>query len=381
MAGVKLAAVQAAYTLMNQEACVDKTVKLLHQAAAEGAGIVVFPEVFIPGNPIWIDTVPIWDGDGDWYALLVEQAVVVPGPVTDTLAAAARDTGTYLVIGVDERELHGTTIYNATLYFGPDGTLLGKHRKLMPTGSERTVWGMGDGSTLPVIDTPYGRLSGLTCWENYMPLTRFYVYSQGVDIWTAPTLAPGDAWIATMRHIAREGRCYVVGVNPCMHLDQIPADFPHRERVRRPDQDEWVEPGNSVIVDPEGAVPRGRHGTRRQSCTPTSTSLLCGPHAATSTRSATTTAPTSSSSTPTHAPVLRSSSRTFRRDQVEPAAPPMPASRARMMAPGAVGHMQLGDDVGDVIANRLAAHPEAAGDRGVVTTWRPAVPAPRARAR
>jgi nitrilase len=186
MAGVKIAAVQAAYTLMNQEACMDKAVKLLHQAAAEGAGIVVFPEVFIPGNPIWIDTLPIWDGDGDWYALLVEQAVVVPGPVTDTLAAAAPDTGTYLVIGVDERELHGTTIYNATLYFGPDGTLLGKHRKLMPTGSERTVWGMGDGSTLPVIDTPYGRLSGLTCWENYMPLTRFYVYSQGVDIWTAP---------------------------------------------------------------------------------------------------------------------------------------------------------------------------------------------------
>ena len=257
MAGVKLAAVQAAYTLMNQEACVDKAVKLLHQAAAEGAGIVVFPEVFIPGNPIWIDTVPIWDGDGDWYALLVEQAVVVPGPVTDTLAATARETGTYLVIGVDEREPHGTTIYNTTLYFGPDGTLLGKHRKLMPTGSERTVWGMGDGSTLPVVDTPYGRLSGLTCWENYMPLTRFYVYSQGVDIWTAPTLASGDAWIATMRHIAREGRCYVIGVNPCMHLDQIPADFPHRDRVRRADQDEWVEPGNSVIVDPDGVVLAG----------------------------------------------------------------------------------------------------------------------------
>jgi nitrilase len=257
MAGVKVAAVQAAYVLMDQEACLEKAVKLLHQAAAEGSGIVVFPEVFIPGTPIWIDTVPIWEGDGDWYALLVEQAVVVPGPVTDTLGAAARETGTYLVIGVDERELHGSTIYNATLYFGPDGTLLGKHRKLMPTGSERTVWGMGDGSTLPVVDTPYGRLSGLTCWENYMPLTRFYVYSQGVDIWTAPTLASGDGWIATMRHIAREGRCYVIGVNPCMHLDQIPTDFPHRDRVRRADQDEWVEPGNSVIVDPDGVVLAG----------------------------------------------------------------------------------------------------------------------------
>ena len=136
-----------------------------------------------------------------------------------------------MVIGVQEREPHGATIYNTTLYFGPDGALLGKHRKLMPTGSERTVWGMGDGSTLPVIDTPHGRLSGLTCWENFMPLARYYLYSQGVDIWAAPTLAPSDGWIAAMRHIALEGRCYVIGVNPCLHVDQIPADFPHRDRL------------------------------------------------------------------------------------------------------------------------------------------------------
>jgi nitrilase len=259
MATVKVAAVQAAYTLMNRKACLDKTIDLLHRAAAGGAGIVAFPEVFIPGTPIWIDAVPIWDGDGDWYAMLVDQAVVVPGPVTEALGAAARATGTYLVIGVNERETHGTTIYNTTLYFGPDGRLLGKHRKLMPTGSERTVWGMGDGSTLPVIDTPHGRLSGLTCWENYMPLTRFYLYARGVDIWTAPTLAAGDGWIATMRHIAREGRCYVIGVNPCLHVDQIPADFPHRDRVYRQnlDDEQFVEPGNSVIVDPSGDILAG----------------------------------------------------------------------------------------------------------------------------
>ncbi len=261
MTTVKVAAVQAAYALMDQKACVEKAVALLHEAAAAGAEIVVLPEAFIPGTPIWIDSVPIWDGDDDWYALLVEQAVVVPGPVTESLGEAARDTGTYLVIGVEEREPHGTTIYNTTLYFGPDGTLLGKHRKLMPTGSERTVWGMGDGSTLPVIDTPYGRLSGLTCWENYMPLARFYLYSQGVDIWTAPTLAQGEGWIATMRHIAREGRCYVVGVNPCVHVDQIPADFPHRDRVWPVKEDDadsrWVEPGNSVIIDPSGTVLAG----------------------------------------------------------------------------------------------------------------------------
>ena len=124
----------------------------LHRAAAGGAGIVVFPEVFIPGTPIWIDSRPIWNGDDEWYAMLVDQAVLVPGPVTEALGAAACETRTYLVVGVEEREAHGTTIYNTMLYFGPDGSLLGKHRKLMPTGSERTVWGMGDGSTLPVID-------------------------------------------------------------------------------------------------------------------------------------------------------------------------------------------------------------------------------------
>lgn len=255
---VRVAAVQATYVLMDAHACVAKAVDLLHRAAAAGARIVVLPEAFIPGTPFWIDSRRIWDGDEQWYARLVDQAVVVPGPVTEALGAAARDTGTYLVIGVQERDPRGATIYNTTLYFGPDGSLLGKHRKLMPTGSERTVWGMGDGSTLPVIDTPYGRLSGLTCWENYMPLARFYLYSEGVDIWTAPTLAPGDGWVATMRHVAREGRCYVVGVNPCLHVDQIPVDFPDRDKVwDTAERGEWIEPGNSVIVDPGGEILAG----------------------------------------------------------------------------------------------------------------------------
>ncbi len=259
MSSVTIAAVQAAYVLMDQEATLAKAVELLAKAAAGGARIVVFPEVFIPGNPVWIDGQPIWDGDGAWYAMLVDQAVTVPGPVTDRLGVAAQDAGVYLVMGVDEREPHGATIYNTTLYFGPDGGLLGKHRKLMPTGSERTVWGMGDGSTLPVIDTPYGRLGGLTCWENYMPLARFHLYASGVDIWVAPTLDGGDGWVATMRHIALEGRCYVVGVNPCMHLDQIPMGFLDRDRVWHPhgENGQWVEPGNSIIVDPTGTILAG----------------------------------------------------------------------------------------------------------------------------
>jgi nitrilase len=139
--------------------------------------------------------------------------------------------------------------------------VLGKHRKLMPTGGERLVWGMGDGSTLQVYETPFGRLGGLTCWENYMPLARYFMYSQGIDVWVAPTLATGDAWVATMRHIAREGRLYVIGVNPCVRVDQIPDDFPARDKVWKPDDDpderDWVSPGNSVIIGPTGKMLAG----------------------------------------------------------------------------------------------------------------------------
>ena len=246
----RVAAVQAAPVLLDQQACVEKAVHLIEQAAAEGAQLVVFPEVFIPGTPIWMDSRPIWDGDEDWFALLVDQAVVVPGPVTEALGAAARAADAYVVINVEEREQHGSTIYNTTLFLGPDVSMLAKHRKLVPTVSERTVWGMGDGSTLDVVPTDLGRLGGLICWENYMPLARFHQYAQGVEVWVAPTLAQGDGWIATMRHIAREGRVWVIGVNPCVRVDQIPHDFPDRDRVWHPlpgDEADWVEPGNSVI--------------------------------------------------------------------------------------------------------------------------------------
>jgi nitrilase len=255
-----VAAVQAAYVLMDRAATTDRVEQLIGAAAAQGAELIVFPEVFVPGTPIWIDTVPIWDGDEAWFARLVDQAVVVPSATTERIAATARDTHTYVVVGVDEREPHGTTIYNTLLYFGPDGRLLNKHRKLMPTGSERTVWGMGDGSTLDVVPTDLGRVGGLICWENYMPLARFHLYAQGVEIWVAPTLARGDGWIATMRHIAREGRVWVIGVNPCVRVDQIPADFPSRDRVWRvldEEEADWVEPGNSVICNPNGEIVAG----------------------------------------------------------------------------------------------------------------------------
>ena len=256
MTTMRVAAVQATYVLMDREATIDRVAELTAEAAKQGAQVVVFPEVFVPGTPIWIDTQPIWDGDDAWFRLLAENAVVVPSPATERLGAIARDNGVWLVVGVEEREQHGGTIYNAVLYSSPAGELVEKHRKLVPTGSERTVWGMGDGSTLRVVDTGFGRIGGLICWENYMPLARFHMYAQGVDVWLAPTLAPGDAWIASMQHLARENRMYVVGVNPVLHVDRIPSDFPDRERlVPEPflaENGPWLEKGNSVIVAPDG---------------------------------------------------------------------------------------------------------------------------------
>jgi nitrilase len=261
MTSVRVAAVQASYVLMDQAATLDRVAGLTAQAAAQGAQLVAFPEVFVPGTPIWIDTRPIWDGDEDWFRLLAENAVVVPGPATERMGATARDHGVWLIVGVEEREQHGGTIFNTVLYFSADGALVGRHRKLVPTGSERTVWGMGDGSTLRVVDTPFGRVGGLICWENYMPLARFHMYAQGVDLWVAPTLAIGDGWIVTLQHLARENRMFVIGVNPVLHADQIPVGFPHRDRLvphgYLEENGPWLEEGNTVIIAPSGTILAG----------------------------------------------------------------------------------------------------------------------------
>ena len=261
MAIVRVAAVQAACVLMDREATLDRVAELTAKAAAQGAQLVVFPEVFVPGTPIWMDTQPIWDGDEEWFRLLAENAVVIPSDATERLGEIARTHGVWLVVGVEEREQHGGTIYDTVLYFSAEGALVDRHRKLVPTGSERTVWGMGDGSTLRAVDTPFGRIGGLICWENYMPLARFHMYAQGVDVWLAPTLATGDSWIATLQHIARENRMFVIGVNSVLHVDQIPSGFPDRDRLVpaafREEHGDWVEHGNTAIVGPDGKLIAG----------------------------------------------------------------------------------------------------------------------------
>jgi nitrilase len=256
MEKVRAAAVQAAPVFLDRDATVAKSVSLIKEAASGGARLIVFPETFIPTYPDWVWRAGVWDENSEQlYRRLLENAVEVPSPTTDALGKAARRARAYVSMGINERDPDGGTVYNTQVYFAPDGTILGKHRKLMPTGGERLVWGYGDGSTLLVFDTPFGRLGGLTCWENYMPLARYAMYSQGIDVWCAPTWDNSDVWVSTLRHIAKEGRVYVIGATPCLRGSDVPPDVPGRELWG--DQDDWMSKGNSAIVGPEGEILAG----------------------------------------------------------------------------------------------------------------------------
>ena len=247
------AAVQAAPVFLDRDATIEKVTLLAKEAAAGGAGLIVFPEAFVPGYPDWVWRSTPWS-DQAWYERLYDEAVEVPGPATEALAAAAREASAYLSIGVNERD--GGTLYNTLLYFTPDGSMLGKHRKLMPTGAERLVWGQGDGSGLLVFDTVFGRLGGLTCWENYMPLARAALYAQGIDVYLAPTWDNSDMWVPTLRHIAKEGRIYVIGVTSCLRGSDVPRDLPGSEEMYRGEHD-WMARGNTTICGPEGEILAG----------------------------------------------------------------------------------------------------------------------------
>jgi nitrilase len=253
---VTAAAVQATPVFLDREATVAKACRLIEEAAANGAGLVVSPETFVPTYPDWVWRSPPWGTGSAWFARLQDQAVVVPSAATEALGRSAARAGAYVSIGVNERDPAGSTLYNTQLCLGPDGALLGKHRKLMSTGGERLVWGMGDGSTLEVFDTPFGRLGGLICWENYMPLARYALYAKGVDVWTAPTWDTSDVWVPTLRHIAKEGRVHVVGVAPLLRGSDVPADLPGRDELYGGD-DDWLSRGHSTIVGPRGEILAG----------------------------------------------------------------------------------------------------------------------------
>ena len=255
----KVAAVQAAPVFLDREATLDKACQLIAKAGKEGAQLVVFPEAFLPGYPDWVWVVPAGRGDlsDNLYSTLLDNSVAIPDDATEQLGRAAEKARIHVVMGLNERnqEASNGSLYNSLLYIDADGRILGKHRKLMPTSGERTVWAQGDGSTLTAYPTPIGVLGGLICWENYMPLARHAMYAQGTQVYAAPTWDHGDLWLATLRHIAKEGSTYVIGCCMALHLDDIPDHFEFKQLY--PDGTEWINPGGSYIIDPRGEIIAG----------------------------------------------------------------------------------------------------------------------------
>lgn len=255
MNSCKVAVVQVGSIVMDKQKCVDKAVQLIHEAGDQGANIILFPEAYIPAYPRGMGfgaLVGSRSPEGrDDFLRYAKNSITVPGPETEQLGEAAKKAGAYMVMGVIERDVKaGGTLYCTVIFFGPDGELLGKHRKLKPTGSERLIWGEGDGSTMPVFDTPFGKIGALICWENYMPLARAAMYEKGIQIYLAPTADSRDTWFATMRHIAIEGRCFVLSCNQYSTKEMYEVDLLETEEMQNmPDE---ITRGGSCIVNPLG---------------------------------------------------------------------------------------------------------------------------------
>jgi len=257
----KVSIVQQSPILLNRDKTIELATELVKQAAANGAELVVFPEAFISGYPSWI-----WRlrPGGDWgtseelHTRLLNSSVDLDAGELSPLCDAAKKNNITIVCGLNEKDgkLSRATLYNTVVIIGHDGSILNRHRKLMPTNPERMVWGFGDGSGLKVVDTPVGRVGTLLCWENYMPLARYALYSQGIEVYVAPTYDSGDDWIGTMRHIAREGRCWVICSGVALAHSDIPSDFPERERLY-PDAEKWINAGDSVVIAPGGEIVAG----------------------------------------------------------------------------------------------------------------------------
>ncbi len=256
---VKVACIQAEPVILNREATLDKMAQIAAEAAAEGARLLVYPEAFLPAYPssIWARALAGWAAPGakEAFALLAEQSVEVPGPAVERMGAIAREHEVWMVTGVTEVDPERpSTLYNTLLYHAPDGALASRHRKLVPTNHERLVWGQGDGGGLRAFQTELGRLGGLICWENYMPLARFALYESGVEIYIASTADDGDAWQATLVHIARESRSFVVAPSHFQRAASYPEDFPLRSLL---DGVDVIGRGGSAILAPDGSYLAG----------------------------------------------------------------------------------------------------------------------------
>jgi nitrilase len=258
MSNVRVAVVQDAPVVFNREATLEKVRALTAQAAGQGARLVLFPEAFVSAYPKGLDfgaRVGSRQAYGrEDFRRYYESAVEVPSPATRSLASAARENGVYLVIGVIERD--GGTLYCTVLFFSPEGTFMGKHRKLMPTAMERLVWGYGDGSTMPVFDTPLGRVGAVICWENYMPMMRMNMYSKGIQLYCAPTADDRDTWLAAVQTIALEGRCFVLTCCQYLLRRDCPEDY---QAIQGNEPDTILMRGGSCIVAPMGQLLVGPH--------------------------------------------------------------------------------------------------------------------------
>jgi nitrilase len=256
----KIAVIQRPPVFLDREKTILQVLEQIDEAAGEGASLLVFPEAYIPGYPTWI-----WrlrpGGDmavsSEIHARLRQNSVdLTRGDLQPVLDAAVKHNVT-IVLGLNELDSRftGTTLFNTVVIIGPDGRILNRHRKLMPTNPERMVWGMGDASGLKVVDTPAGRLGALICWESYMPLARYALCAQGIDIYVAPTWDSGETWVASMRHIAREAGCWVISTATALQGKDIPTDFPNFDKLFDPN--EWINDGGAVVVKPSGAIAAG----------------------------------------------------------------------------------------------------------------------------
>ncbi len=251
----KIAIIQKPPVLLNLDSSLARAVTSIEEVAKAGATLAVFPEAFLPGYPTWIWRLrPGADMalSGDIHDRLRDNAVDIEGGALAPIMAAAREHQITVVCGMHEidKRYSGSTLFNTAVVIGPDGTLLNRHRKLMPTNPERMVWGTGDASGLQVVDTPVGRIGVLICWELYMPLARFALYAQNLEMLIAPTWDCGEGWQASLRHVAREGGCWVVSLATALHARDIPADFPQRDKLFG--ADEWICDGGAVVVEPFG---------------------------------------------------------------------------------------------------------------------------------
>jgi nitrilase len=250
-ATLQVAAVQATPAFLDRAKTMVIVAAEVAAASANGAELVVFPESFVPGYPDWVWRRPPMS-DGDWYARFAAQAVDVEGPDLDPVREAARDAGTWVGLGITER-LPSGTLNNSLVYIDAGGEIAGVHRKLIPTGAERLVWGNGHENLLTVVDIGGVRVGTLICWENYMPLARAALYEKGIDVLLSPTWDNSDTWVPTLRHIAKEGQIFVVGVTACLRGSDIPRDLSDADDLYGGD-DDWMSRGNTTIVAPGGEI-------------------------------------------------------------------------------------------------------------------------------